>query len=105
MVDGAVVGTTVAEFRPLMERVEAEFAGFGASGRNGGWASALFPTSWAKVAHESSREDAVALQRAMFETVDEVRLLYGADMDTLLGEDAIAGDNVFDYFMQCHADS
>ncbi len=23
-----------------------------------------------------------------FETVDELRLLYGADMDTLLGEDA-----------------
>lgn len=26
--------------------LEQEIAGFGASGRNGGWCSALFPTSW-----------------------------------------------------------
>ena len=26
--------------------LEAEVAGFGASGRNGGWCSALFPTPW-----------------------------------------------------------
>jgi glycine/D-amino acid oxidase-like deaminating enzyme len=52
--------------------LEARTAGFGASGRNGGWASALFPTSWSTVAKESSREDAVALQRAMFATVDEL---------------------------------
>jgi glycine/D-amino acid oxidase-like deaminating enzyme len=52
--------------------VEKETAGFGASGRNGGWCSALFPASWAKVARSSSREAAVRLQRAMFDTVDEV---------------------------------
>jgi glycine/D-amino acid oxidase-like deaminating enzyme len=52
--------------------VEAETAGFGASGRNGGWCSALFPASWAKVARGSSRQDAVRLQRAMFATVDEI---------------------------------
>jgi glycine/D-amino acid oxidase-like deaminating enzyme len=52
--------------------LEAEVAGFGASGRNGGWASALFPTSLENVAAVSSRESAVALQRAMFDTVDEV---------------------------------
>ena len=52
--------------------LESEVAGFGASGRNGGWASALFPTSLTKVAKESSRERALALQQAMFETVDEV---------------------------------
>ncbi|MBI1379251.1 MAG: FAD-dependent oxidoreductase [Frankiales bacterium] len=52
--------------------LEAETAGFGASGRNGGWASALFPTSLAKVAAASSREAAVALDRAMVDTVDEV---------------------------------
>jgi glycine/D-amino acid oxidase-like deaminating enzyme len=52
--------------------VDREVAGFGASGRNGGWCSALFPASWSKVARESSRAGAVALQHALFDTVDEV---------------------------------
>jgi glycine/D-amino acid oxidase-like deaminating enzyme len=52
--------------------LESETAGFGASGRNGGWASALFPTSLSKVAASSSRESAVSLLEAMFDTVDEV---------------------------------
>jgi len=52
--------------------LESEVAGFGASGRNGGWASALFPTSLDKVAKASTRERAIALQQAMFDTVDEV---------------------------------
>ncbi len=52
--------------------VEKETAGFGASGRNGGWCSALFPASWEKIARTSSREAAVRMQRAMFSTVDEV---------------------------------
>ena len=52
--------------------VEKETAGFGASGRNGGWCSALFPASWEKIARGSSREQAVRLQRAMFDTVDAV---------------------------------
>ncbi len=34
--------------------LEAEHAGFGASGRNGGWCSALFPASVAKVAAMSA---------------------------------------------------
>ena len=34
--------------------LEAEVAGFGASGRNGGWCSALFPTSAAGLVHRSS---------------------------------------------------
>jgi glycine/D-amino acid oxidase-like deaminating enzyme len=59
--------------------VEKETAGFGASGRNGGWCSALFPASWAKIARESSRADAVRMQRAMFETVDEVGAVVGAE--------------------------
>jgi glycine/D-amino acid oxidase-like deaminating enzyme len=52
--------------------LEREVAGFGASGRNGGWCSALFPTSWESVAAASSRQDAVRLQRALNATVDEV---------------------------------
>jgi glycine/D-amino acid oxidase-like deaminating enzyme len=54
--------------------LERETAGFGASGRNGGWASALFPASLDKVAalSGSSREGALALHAAMRATVDEV---------------------------------
>jgi glycine/D-amino acid oxidase-like deaminating enzyme len=52
--------------------VEAETAGFGASGRNGGWASALFPASHASVARRSSREGALAQHQAMRDSVDEV---------------------------------
>ena len=54
--------------------LEAETAGFGASGRNGGWCSALFPASLAKVAGlpGSSRPAALAQHQAMRATVDEV---------------------------------
>jgi len=52
--------------------LEKEIAGFGASGRNGGWASAVFSASGEKVATRHGREAAVALQRAMFDTVDEI---------------------------------
>lgn len=52
--------------------LESEIAGFGASGRNGGWCSAFFSASKNKIARRSSFERAVAMQRAMFATVDEV---------------------------------
>lgn len=52
--------------------VEAEIAGFGASGRNGGWCSALFAASRDKIARRHGRAAALAMQKAMFETVDEV---------------------------------
>jgi len=52
--------------------LEAETAGFGASGRNGGWCSALFPSSLGSVAKRSSREGALALHAAMRGAVDEV---------------------------------
>ena len=52
--------------------IERDIAGFGASGRNGGWCSALFAASHDKIARRYGRESAVALQRAMFDTVDEV---------------------------------
>jgi glycine/D-amino acid oxidase-like deaminating enzyme len=53
--------------------LDANFAGFGASGRNGGWCSGLFPSSLTKVAKVArSRAAAAALQRALNETVDEV---------------------------------
>jgi len=52
--------------------VEREIAGFGASGRNGGWCSALFPASEAKLARLHGRDAALAMGAAMRETVDEV---------------------------------
>ena len=61
-----------ADPRLRVALVEKEIAGFGASGRNGGWCSALFAASREKVARRYGRHAAVAQQRAMFETVDEV---------------------------------
>ncbi|MGI9005588.1 MAG: NAD(P)/FAD-dependent oxidoreductase [Streptosporangiaceae bacterium] len=51
---------------------EREIAGFGASGRNGGWCSALFPASLTKLERMAGRESAIAMYRAMQQTVDEV---------------------------------
>ena len=51
---------------------EREIAGFGASGRNGGWCSALFPASLSKLARMSGRDAAIAMNRAMQQTIDEV---------------------------------
>jgi glycine/D-amino acid oxidase-like deaminating enzyme len=60
--------------------LEANFAGFGASGRNGGWCSAIFPSSLTKVARVAgSRDAARALQRALNETVDEVGRVVAAE--------------------------
>jgi glycine/D-amino acid oxidase-like deaminating enzyme len=52
--------------------IEAEVAGFGASGRNGGWCSALFAASGDRLARDHGPEAARAMRRAMRETVDEV---------------------------------
>src|SRR5690242_9972457 len=58
---------------------EAEIAGFGASGRNGGWCSALFPASLAKLTRMAGRDAAVAMYRAMQDTVDEVGRVAAAE--------------------------
>lgn len=52
--------------------LESRFVGFGASGRNGGWCSAIFPATLRKVAATSSAADAVRMQQAMNQTVREV---------------------------------
>jgi len=52
--------------------VEREFAGYGASGRNGGWLSSSFNGSRAAMARRHGPDAVVALSRAMQETVDEV---------------------------------
>lgn len=53
--------------------VERDIAGFGASGRNGGWCSALFPRSTASLERTHGRMGALAMRRAMVDTVEEVR--------------------------------
>jgi glycine/D-amino acid oxidase-like deaminating enzyme len=58
---------------------ESEVAGFGASGRNGGWCSALFPVSLDTLGREYGREPAVAQYCAMRETVDEIGRVIRAD--------------------------
>jgi glycine/D-amino acid oxidase-like deaminating enzyme len=68
--------------------VESEVAGFGASGRNGGWCSAIFPASLRRIAKDSGREGAVRMQRAMNETVALVGATAakeGVDCDFELG--------------------
>jgi len=52
--------------------LEKQIAGFGASGRNGGWCSALFPRSTASLVRAHGRDAALGLRRAMVATVDEV---------------------------------
>jgi len=52
--------------------VEAETAGFGASGRNGGWCSALLPQGVDAMARSHGRDAALAMRRAMVTTVGEV---------------------------------
>lgn len=52
--------------------IEREIAGFGASGRNGGWCSALFPKSPGALVAAYGVPRAIAMRRAMIETVDEV---------------------------------
>ncbi len=52
--------------------LEREIAGFGASGRNGGWCSALFPASRDAIARAAGRPAALAMHRALCDTVEEV---------------------------------
>jgi glycine/D-amino acid oxidase-like deaminating enzyme len=59
--------------------LEAEAVGFGASGRNGGWCSALFPTPTSKLAAASSPAEALRLHREMFATVLEVGRVVDAE--------------------------
>ncbi|GAA2412430.1 NAD(P)/FAD-dependent oxidoreductase [Nonomuraea africana] len=59
--------------------LEKEFAGFGASGRNGGWLSAEFAGSRERHAKARGRQAMIDLQHAMFASVDEVIRVAGAE--------------------------
>ncbi|CAN5652016.1 FAD-binding oxidoreductase [soil metagenome] len=52
--------------------VEAEIAGFGASGRNGGWCFAGFPVSPLELIGQHGYDAARAVSLAMYESVDQV---------------------------------
>jgi glycine/D-amino acid oxidase-like deaminating enzyme len=52
--------------------VEKEIAGFGASGRNGGWVSPRFPVTATMLERRYGREAARSLFLAMMESVDEI---------------------------------
>ena len=82
-VDVAVVGAgytglwtayylAAADPRLRIVVLEREVVGFGASGRNGGWCSALLATGIDTLARRSGRAAAIAMQQAMHETLDEV---------------------------------
>ena len=52
--------------------LEARFAGFGASGRNGGWLSGLVPGDRHRMAKLYGRDRVLAWQHALNDAVDEV---------------------------------
>ncbi|HET9138516.1 FAD-dependent oxidoreductase [Actinophytocola sp.] len=59
--------------------LEAEIAGYGASGRNGGWCSALFPAAPHRLATRFGQAPVVALHRALRHAVDEVGRVAAAE--------------------------
>ena len=68
--------------------LEARFAGFGASGRNGGWLSGLPPGNREVLAAEHGRDAVLAWQRALNDAVGEVIAVAareGIDADIVKG--------------------
>ena len=59
--------------------LEAQHAGFGASGRNGGWCSALFPVTLRRLAREHGRDAAIAQYRAMQDSVAQIGRVVDAE--------------------------
>lgn len=59
--------------------LEARFAGFGASGRNGGWLSGLVPGDRRAMAEQYGRDGVLAWQRALNDAVDEVAAVAAAE--------------------------
>ncbi|TBN58492.1 FAD-dependent oxidoreductase [Glaciihabitans arcticus] len=85
IIGGGLTGLWTAYY--LLERapgiritiLEKEIVGFGASGRNGGWCSALFPASTAALERAHGRQAALAMRQAMVDTVDEVGRVASAE--------------------------
>lgn len=62
------------QFQPELKIAifEKEYVGFGASGRNGGWASAEYPTSNKRLIKEHGIESYKALRDAITKSIDEI---------------------------------
>ncbi len=68
--------------------LEARFAGFGASGRNGGWLSGLAPGDRHRMAGRYGRDRVLAWQQALNDAIDEVIAVTkreGIDADVVKG--------------------
>jgi len=64
----------LAELRPDLDIIVLDAAepGFGASGRNGGWCSGLFPVEIDSLTALHGRDAALAMQRAAIDSVEEI---------------------------------
>lgn len=64
----------LTEVRPDLNIVilEREFAGFGASGRNGGWLSGGFSWSRENYLDNGTQQDVARMERMLLDTVDEI---------------------------------
>ncbi len=62
------------QFQPNLKIAifEKEYVGFGASGRNGGWASAEYPTSSNRLIKENGLESYKNLRAAITKSIDEI---------------------------------
>jgi len=62
------------QFQPNLKIAifEKEYVGFGASGRNGGWASAEYPTSGNRLIKENGLESYKNLRTAITKSIDEI---------------------------------
>ena len=68
--------------------LEKNTIGYGASGRNGGWCSTIMPMSLDSIAKQHGRDQAIAMQDAMFATLHEIRdrtITLGIDCDFVQG--------------------
>ena len=78
IVGGGFTGLWTAHYLLLADSsldvlvLEAEHVGFGASGRNGGWVSALWPVGPEALARRRGRNAALAMLAELRSTVDEV---------------------------------
>jgi len=73
--------------------VDAHYPGYGASGRNGGWVSALFPAHLSALARASSKDQARHMHTAMRENVSDIGLAieeHGWNVDWAQGGTVVA---------------
>ncbi|MBU6348341.1 MAG: FAD-dependent oxidoreductase, partial [Actinomycetales bacterium] len=76
--------------------LEANHVGFGASGRNGGWCSALFPTSTSKLSAKFGSTQARRMYQAMVDNlqqISEVIATEGIECDWTQGGTVVAARN------------